>query len=126
MSITDYFAQKPIVTIVTTTRDGREIATPIWGVLVDGVPYVRNGYGETSAWYKRLRRNGRAAFLDGPTRQPVHTELVDDEATKHAVDDAYRAKYRGQGIALRQVVAAPARDYTLRVTLENGLARSSL
>jgi hypothetical protein len=28
---------------------------------------------------------------------------------------AYRAKYRGQGAALRQAGSAPARDYTLKV-----------
>jgi hypothetical protein len=45
-------------------------------------------------------------------------EPVTADETRKRVDDAYRAKYRGQGAALRQVVSSPARDYTLRVVLE--------
>jgi hypothetical protein len=117
MAAADYFARQDIIHIVTTTRDGRELSTPIWGVLVDGVPYVRSGYGDTAAWYRRLRRTWRGAFTDGRKRYPARIEPVSDEATLRRVDDAYRAKYRGQGVALRQSLESPARDYTLRVEL---------
>jgi len=51
-------------------------------------------------------------------RYRVRVEPVTADDTRKRVDDAYRAKYRGQGAALRQVVSSPARDYTLRVVLE--------
>lgn len=119
MNAHDYFAHTPTITIATATEDGRHITTPIWGILLDGVPYIRNGYGETSNWYRRLRRTGRAAFLDHDRRYQARAELVTDEETKRRVDEAYKAKYRGQGIALRQAVSRPARNYTLKVTLDD-------
>ena len=117
MGAQDYFARTQTITIATTTKDGREITTPIWGVLVDGIPYIRSGYGDTAAWYRRLRRTGRAAFAGRGVRYEARLEIVTDEATKKAVDNEYKAKYRGQGIALRQAVTSPARDYTLKVVL---------
>jgi hypothetical protein len=117
MNARDYFERTDTITIVTGTKDGREIGTPVWGVVVDGVPYIRSAYGETSAWYRRVRRTGRASFGSGP-RWTAGVELVDDEATRGAVDDAYRRKYRSQSEALRMVVEPPARDYTLRVVLD--------
>jgi hypothetical protein len=51
-------------------------------------------------------------------RYRVRVEPVTADDTRKRVDDTYRAKYRGQGAALRQVVSSPARDYTLRVVLE--------
>ena len=108
------------ITIATKTRDGREISTPVWGVVVDGAAYIRSGYGETSHWYRRLRRTGEIAFLTRGARFGARTELVTDEAERTRVDDAYRAKYRGHGIALTQSVESPARDYTLRVLPRGG------
>jgi hypothetical protein len=119
MSARDYFAHTRIITIATTTTDGREINTPIWGVLVNDVPYVRNGYGETSAWYGRVRRAGHAVFIDRGRRYQARIEPVHDELTKRLVDDAYAVKYRGQGTALRQILSHRVRDYTMRVLLDD-------
>ena len=60
--------------------------TPIWAVVVDDMPYIRNGYGARSKWYRRVQRTGRAAFIDGPHRYPVTIENVDDEAINRKVD----------------------------------------
>lgn len=118
MTITDYFADTSVVTIETVTRDGRPLTTPIWGVVADGACYIRSGYGETALWYRRLRRTWHAAFVGHGQRYRVRAEPVTDDDTRKRVDDAYRAKYHGQGTALRQAVSSPARDYTLKVIPE--------
>jgi hypothetical protein len=118
MTITDYFAHIPTITIETVTGDGRPVTTPIWGVVADGACYIRSGYGDTAWWYRRLRRTWRAAVIGHGRRYPIRVEPVTDDDTRKRVDDAYRAKYRGHGPALRQVVSSPARDYTLKVVLE--------
>jgi hypothetical protein len=115
----DYFTRTQTITIITTSKEGREVSTPIWGVLVDGVPYIRNGHGEDSAWYRRLRRTWRAAFADRGSRYRARIELVSDEPTKNLVDEAYKAKYRGQGTALREVISPSVRDYTMKVILDD-------
>ena len=119
MTAHDYFARTQTITIITTRKDGLEVSTPIWGVLAEGVPYIRNGYGEGSAWYRRLRRTWRAAFADHDSRYRARIEPVSDEDTKNLVDEAYRGKYRGQGAALRQVVSPHVRDYTMKVILDD-------
>ena len=118
MSARDYFAHTRIITLATTTTNGREVTTPLWGVLVNDVPYIRNGYGETSAWYGRVRRDHRVEFLDRGNRYKARIEPVHDELTKRLVDDAYAVKYRGQRIALGQILSPRVRDYTMRVILE--------
>jgi hypothetical protein len=117
MTAIDYFTRTDTVHIATELRDGGEVVTPIWAVVVDGVPYIRNGYGPRSKWYRRVQRTGRAALIDDPDRYPVTIEPLNDEAINRKVDEAYRAKYAGQGRALRQVVSPQVRAYTMRITL---------
>ena len=45
MTAVDYFTQTDTVHIATQRRDGGVVVTPIWAVVADGVPYIRNGYG---------------------------------------------------------------------------------
>ncbi|RIQ26263.1 DUF2255 family protein [Jiangella rhizosphaerae] len=108
------------VRIATRTEDGREIVTKIWAVVVDGQAYIRNAYGDSSKWYARVRRSGRAAFVDGGERYDVTAELVTDEATNARVDDAFNRKYAGSGSALRMMVTGDVRASTLRVTPVGG------
>jgi hypothetical protein len=115
MSAIDYLNSTDTVHIATELRDGGEIVTPIWAVVVDGVPYIRSGYGPESNWYARVQRSGRAAFIDGPHRYPVTIENLNDEATNRTVDAAYRTKYADHGNALRQVVSAEVRAHTMRI-----------
>ncbi len=115
-SAIDYFTRTDIVHIATELRDGGEVVTPIWAVVVAGAPYIRSGYGARSKWYRRVQRTGRAAFVDGPNRYPVTIENLDDETINSKVDEAYSAKYAGQGIALRQVVSPQVRSHTMRIT----------
>jgi hypothetical protein len=92
MTAIGYFTRTDTVHIATELRDGDEVVTPIWAVVVDGVPYIRSGYGAGSRWYRRVQRTGRAAFIDGPHRYPVTVENLNDEAVNARVDEAYRAK----------------------------------
>jgi len=108
-----YLATADDVVIATELTAGGEIETPIWAVVVDGVGYIRNGYGEASKWYRRVQRTHRAAFVDGSRRYPVAIEDVHDEQTLAAVDAAYRAKYSGSGLSA--VVSPSTRKYTMRV-----------
>jgi hypothetical protein len=116
MDAVQYVAETDTVRIATETRDGREVVTPIWGVVVDGVPYIRNGFGEASKWYRRLSRTGRFALADGSARHPATAALVGDPAELDRVDSAYAAKYRGQEPGVSDVNAPTVRAYTLRIT----------
>jgi hypothetical protein len=113
----DYFAGTDIVHIATELTGGGEISTPIWAVVVDGVPYIRAGYGPGSKWYRRLQRTGRAVFTDGPHRYPATIDNVADEETLDKIDAAYRAKYARQTAGLAAIVAPPARAQTMRLVL---------
>jgi hypothetical protein len=62
-----------------------------------------------------VQRTGRAAFIDGAQRCPVTIENLNDDAINRTVDEAYRAKYAGQGRALRQVVSPQVRAHTMRI-----------
>jgi hypothetical protein len=117
MTAINYLTRTDTVRLATELRDGGEVVTKIWAVVVDGVPYIRNGYGDRTKWYRRAQRTGRAAFIDGPHRYPVTLEHLDDEAINAKVDQAYRSKYANYGMALRQMVSPQVRTDTLRITL---------
>jgi hypothetical protein len=117
MTALDYFANTDTVRIATSLRSGGEVVTPIWAVVVDGVPYIRSGYGPDSKWFRRVHRTGHAAFVDGAQRYQAAVVDIADEATLGAVDAAYRAKYARQS-GVTEMVAASARDCTLRVDLD--------
>ncbi|MFF2521391.1 DUF2255 family protein [Streptomyces liangshanensis] len=116
MNTIDYLAGTDTVHIATEREDGGEVRTPIWAVVVDGVPYIRSGYGDGSKWYRRVQRTGRAVFVEGSERYPVTVENLDDDSVIGKVDQAYRAKYARQAAALDQVVAPEVREYTMRIT----------
>jgi hypothetical protein len=114
----DYFAGTDTVHIATEPRNGEEVITPIWAVVVDGAPYIRSGYGHLSPWYRRLQLSGSAVFVNGAHRYPVTLENLHDEAINRKVDDAYRAKYAGQGWPLCEVISPQVRARTMRITLQ--------
>ncbi|MFC4036411.1 DUF2255 family protein [Streptomyces polygonati] len=118
MSAIEYVARTNTISIATELRDGGEVRTPIWGVVVEGVPYIRSAYGPDSKWYRRVQRTGHAAFVDGRQRYPATVENVDDEATIRRADDAYKEKYADEPSALREVVAPDVREYTMRVNFQ--------
>ncbi|MBB5790813.1 DUF2255 family protein [Jiangella mangrovi] len=112
----DHLARTGVVRLATTTLDGREIVTKIWAVVVDGKAYIRNAYGDSSQWYRRIQRTRTGAFIDGRNRYDVTVDNVADEETNDQVDEAFTSKYAGSGSALRMMVTDDARRSTLRVT----------
>ncbi|QYF74378.1 DUF2255 family protein [Cryobacterium sp. PAMC25264] len=114
----DYLSHTDDLMIATTLKTGGEIGTEIWAVVVDGAGYIRNGFGQTSKWYRRVQRSHQAAFINGDRRYPVTIEDVDDEATINAVDAAYGKKYRGPGVSA--VLSSGTRRYTMRVVPDAG------
>lgn len=113
-----YLSHTDDVMIATMLKTGGEIRTEIWAVVVDGVGYIRNGFGEASKWYRRAQRTHRAVFIDGDRRHPVTIEDVADETTIKAVDAAYKRKYRGPGLSA--VLSSGTRRYTMRVVPDTG------
>jgi hypothetical protein len=114
--LVDHVARTDVLQIATERQNGEEVVTPIWGVVVDGMPYIRSAYGPGSFWYRRAQRTHRAALVDGDRRYPVAIEDVDDEATLRKVDRAYAEKYAGHGTSLQEVIAPDVRRFTMRLT----------
>jgi len=128
-ALVDHLGRTGTVTIVTERPDGRKVATPIWAVVADGVPYVRSAYGETAAWNRRARSGRAVAFtledgrnaekdavaaLEEPRVPVTVVHLAADAAEQEAVDAAFRAKY-GHTPYVGTVVSDVARALTLRV-----------
>lgn len=54
-----------VVAIVTTRKNGERTATPIWSMVVDGVPYVRSAYGTSAWWYTHVTAGRPVSFVAG-------------------------------------------------------------
>ena len=106
--------------IAPLREDGVSYGTPtwIWSVAVDGDLYVRAYNGQSSRWYRAAARQkaGRITAA-GPTRE-VAFEPVEG-AISDRIDEAYRAKYRGNPY-LASMISAPARSAAVRITPRDG------
>jgi hypothetical protein len=103
-------------------EDGVSYGTPtwIWSVAVDGDLYVRAYNGQSSRWYQAaLQRKAGRIIAAGLTKE-VAFEPVDG-AINNRIDEAYRAKYRGNPY-LASMISARARSATVRVTQGHGVA----
>lgn len=104
------------VHIVTTTRDGRTISTPIWAVDVEGVGYVRSAYGPDSKWYRRATTNPGAGFETPAGVRAVELQPIDAaDPLEGRVDDALRAKYASEPASVAEMLTPLAHGTTLRV-----------
>lgn len=115
----DFVDRTNTIRIATRRQDGREVVTPIWGVVVDGVPYIRSGYGEKSNWYQRVQRDGVLSLVDGSRRYPATIENVSDENVIRQVDAAYETKYADEPDSLRPMLKTEAREFTMRLVPES-------
>ncbi len=89
---------------------------PIWAVVVDDEAYVRSYRGESGAWYRRARRDGRMT-LEGVD---VRVEPVDDAALNERISDAFRAKYGARSRESTEAMVAPeVVSTTLRLTRDD-------
>ncbi|WP_158685297.1 DUF2255 family protein [Microbacterium halophytorum] len=99
-----------VVAVVTTRQNGDPVATPIWSMVIDGVPYVRSVFGETAWWYKHVVAGRPVAFVDGDgsiaerdrdaalvlPRVDVALEPVPaDDPVQGAIDAEIERKYEG-------------------------------
>ena len=111
--------------IAPLREDGVSYGTPtwIWSVAVDGDLYVRAYNGQSSRWYRAAARQkaGRITAA-GPTRE-VAFEPVEG-AINDRIDEAYRAKYRGNPY-LASMISARARSATVRITPRDGGAETA-
>lgn len=118
-----------VVAIVTTRSNGTPIATPIWSVVVDGVPHLRSAFGPDSWWYRhtrtgrpvavamgdgRLAERDRDAALDLPREPVTATSVPAEDPVQDAIDEALARKYPA-GSSLDSMVSTEARGCTLRV-----------
>ena len=96
-------------------EDGVTYGTPtwIWSVAVDGALYVRPYNGQKSSWYKAAVRKKAGRITAAGVTKEVTFEPVDGKINDH-IDDAYRAKYKGNPY-LSPMIGAPARSATVKV-----------
>lgn len=128
-ALADHIARTSTVTIITTRKNGDEVATPIWAAVVDGVPFVRAAYGERTGWHVRARSGRPVAFTlaDGSTaeRDPLAAvreprlavsvvPVAADAPEQAAIDAAFRAKYSSSPYGA-SILAPSPRSLTLRV-----------
>jgi len=114
--LTEYLRVTDTVHVVTTTRDGRTIATPIWAVDVDGTSFIRSVRGPDSKWFRRATANRGVGFETPAGRRAVELEPIDEtDPLEAAVDDALRAKYGRQRSSLASMLTPLAHGTTQRV-----------
>jgi hypothetical protein len=96
-------------------EDGVTYGTPtyIWSVAVDGSLYVRAYNGQNSRWYKAAMREKTGRIIAAGMTREVSFEPVDGPLNDR-IDDAYRAKYRGNEY-LNPMISARARSATVRI-----------
>ena len=76
--LTEFLRVTDVVRIVTTTRDGRTIATPIWAVDVDGASFIRSEYGHDAKWFRRATTNPGVGFETPSGTRAVELEAIDE------------------------------------------------
>ena len=119
-----------VVAIVTRRSDGSPAATPIWSMVVDGVPYLRSAYGAASWWYRHVQAGREVAFAIGDgavaekdrdaalalPRESIATEHVAaDDPVQAAIDRELHAKYGDEPAAVAEMLTDHAMQCTLRV-----------
>lgn len=101
-------------------EDGTTYGTPtwIWSVAVDGALYVRGYNGRDSRWYRAAARQRAGRILAAGLTKEVTFEPVEG-AILDSIDQAYRAKYRGNRY-LEPMIGARARSATVRIMPHDG------
>jgi hypothetical protein len=89
-----YVAGEQVEVVVLRTRDaaGASHETKLWVVDVGGVPWVRVA-NPRRHWYVRLSRDPRAELLRDGSLRPVDARPDESDATRAAIDAAFREKY---------------------------------
>lgn len=125
-----------VVAIVTTRAAGQPIATPIWSMVVDGVPYVRSAFGEDSWWYRHVQAGRAVAFalgdgavaeqdrhaaLDLPRELVATTYIPAEDPVQSRIDEEILRKYPDAPQDSVDAMLSPeARACTLRIDAPAG------
>lgn len=120
-----------VVAVVTRRQSGDPVATPIWSMVVDGVPYIRSAFGETSWWCRHVRAGRPVAFVDGdgaiaetdgdaalalPRLEVTLTPVDPDDPVQRAIDAEVEQKYAGAArSSVEAMLTAEAIGATFRV-----------
>lgn len=129
--VVDFLDRTNVVAVVSTRQSGAPIATPIWSMVVDGVPYLRSAFGPDSWWYRHVRAGRPVAFAMGDgalaerdrvaalelPREPVKAvDLPADDPVQERIDAEIRSKYGSPGHPSIDAMLSPeARAATLRI-----------
>jgi hypothetical protein len=105
-------------------EDGTTYGTPtwIWSVAVDGALYVRGYNGQESKWYQAAARQKAGRILAAGLTREVTFEPVEGPVL-NSIDDAYRAKYRGNRY-LDPMMGARARSATIKIAPRDASEKS--
>ncbi|MFB8387387.1 DUF2255 family protein [Microbacterium sp. NPDC055910] len=129
-NIVQVLDETAVVAVVTTKANGQPVATPIWSMVIDGVPYIRSVNGPEAAWYRHVRAGRPVAFALGDgsiaerdrvaalalEREEVTTSYVPvDDEVQAEIDDELWRKYASSPDSVRMMLSADARACTLRV-----------
>jgi hypothetical protein len=96
-------------------EDGKTFGTPtwIWSVAIDSALYVRAYNGPDSRWYQAAVRQKAGRITAAGLTKAVTFEPVDGPINDR-IDDAYRAKYRGNPY-LDAMISERARSATVEL-----------
>jgi hypothetical protein len=97
-------------------QDGVTYGTPtwIWSVVVNRELYARAYNGRDSRWFRAALRQKAGRITAAGMTKEVAFESVDGPIND-AIDDAYRAKYRGNPY-LDSMIGPRARAATVKIT----------
>ncbi|WP_322410388.1 DUF2255 family protein [Microbacterium invictum] len=119
-----------VVAIITRRQDGSPTATPIWAVVIDGIPYVRSAYGEKAWWYRHVTAGREVAFAMGdgavaerdkeaalelPRERVALEPVFTDDPINDRIDEALWAKYADEPSSVEETITPRARACTFRV-----------
>lgn len=108
-------AQADDLHVAPFREDRTTYGTPtwIWSVAVDDALYVRAYHGQKSRWHKAALQQKAGRIIAAGMTKDVLFEPADD-ALNAAIDEAYRAKYRGSSY-LNSMLGARAGAATIRI-----------
>lgn len=129
--VRDHLERTEVVAVVTTRAGGSQVATPVWAMVVDGVPYLRSAFGAGSWWYRHavsgrpvaialgdgaVAERDRDAALALPRAQVRVTHVPADDPVQDRIDEELERKYaHAPRSSIDPTRSEEARAATLRI-----------